>query len=266
VENRKNDRMRFRFLGGLVLPLAIAAGSCGGGGGSHPSPAPLTIECVGDSITEGITQGSETAAPERDPQGGYPGRLQAQLGSSVRVLNRGAGGSTVEQWLAAPASPDGQLFWSLVEASEWQGFPLAGPPAGATSSLVVVVGADRPDLVIILLGINDIAVDGPNLGAATVGVVADRLDAAVRQAESLARHVLISTLLPNQRDPAPLIDGVNAQIRSRHPDFLPLGERFAAAGGVQLLGDFVHPDEQGYSVLAGIVADELTRRGLVAAR
>ena len=265
---QQRDRMRFRLLVGLVLvPLAMTAAGCGGGGGgSGSSSAPLTIECVGDSITEGITLGEEKGPPERDPQGGYPGRLQALLGSSVRVLNRGAGGSTAGEWLAAPTSSDGQLLWILIDAAGWQDFSLTGPPAGATSGLGAIVGADRPGLVIILLGVNDIAVDGPNLGAATVGVVADRLDEVVRQAEAVAPHVLLSTLLANTRDPASLIEAVNEQIRSRHPDFLPLGERFAAAGGAQLLGDDVHPDQQGYAVLAGIVADELTRRGLVAPR
>jgi lysophospholipase L1-like esterase len=95
-----------------------------------------------------------------------------------------------------------------------------------------------------------------------VGLVADRLDAAVRIASAESGAVLVSTLLPNLRDPADLRDGVNAEIQARHPDALRLGERFTEAGWQSLLGDEIHPNAQGYAVLAGIVADELARRGL----
>ncbi len=76
--------------------------------------------------------------------------------------------------------------------------------------------------------------------------------------------MLLATPLPNHRDPPALVDDLARRIRAAHADALPLGERFAAADWERLLSDEVHPNEEGYELLARIVAEELERRGLIA--
>src|SRR5262249_12897590 len=65
-------------------------------------------------------------------------------------------------------------------------------------------------------------------------------------------------------DPAEPRERLNARLREEHPDALPLGERFAAASWTQLLGDEIHPSEEGYETLAEILAEELAGRGYLA--
>ncbi|HSV05903.1 MAG TPA: SGNH/GDSL hydrolase family protein, partial [Candidatus Binatus sp.] len=66
-----------------VILLAVAAPS------AASSPSAQVIACLGDSITVGITHHAD-----RDPLGGYPGRLQRRLGPRVHILNRGLSGTT----------------------------------------------------------------------------------------------------------------------------------------------------------------------------
>jgi lysophospholipase L1-like esterase len=68
-------------------------------GGSRDGAAPLTILCVGDSITYG--NGSHVRRKERDHEGNYPLSLEKKLRSicgdarSVRVINLGSSGKTL---------------------------------------------------------------------------------------------------------------------------------------------------------------------------
>jgi len=86
---------------------------------------------------------------------------------------------------------------------------------------------------------------------------------SAKQAASVARTVLLATPLPNHRDRRPG-GRSRPRIRAAHADALPLGERFATADWERLLSDEVHPNEEGYELLARIVAEELERRGLIA--
>ena len=87
--------------------------------------------------------------------------------------------------------------------------------------------------------------------------------ASPQQARTVARVVLLATILPSRRDPPAMRDALNAGLTARHPDALPLAERFAAAGWEQLLGDEIHPNEAGYELIATTLAEELERRAIV---
>ena len=72
---------------------------------------------------------------------------------------------------------------------------------------------------------------------------------------SRARAALAATLLFAAATPWVLRPWFGAR------DALPLGERFAAAGWTHLLGDEIHPSEEGYEILAAILTEELATRG-----
>jgi len=117
------------------------------------SPPTRVIACLGDSITVGVTHRGA-----RDPLGGYPGRLQRRVGPQVRVLNRGLAGTTTAFWLTDPSSEDGPRIWrGLLQL--WPDLPRAEPPRGAKSLTRATLDVDHPDLVVVLLGVNDL---GPN--------------------------------------------------------------------------------------------------------
>jgi lysophospholipase L1-like esterase len=215
------------------------------------------IACLGDSITEGIV-----TPFVRDRGGGFPGRLQRRLGDGVRVLNHGVGGSTAALWLLDPATPEGTRALQTFSAA-MPDRPAADAGSQRGSIAATVLAGDRPDLVILLIGVNDVLAHRAD-GTAAVDTVVGSVEAVRREASSVARRVLVATLLPNSRDPPALVTAVSARLRAAHPDALLLGERFEAAGGRRLLADGIHPSEEGHEVLAGIVADELVRRGLVA--
>jgi lysophospholipase L1-like esterase len=230
-----------------VLALALAA--CRG----HQTPV---ILCVGDSITAGFTR-----ARQRDPAGGWPGRLQRHLGDRAAVVNRGLGGFGTADWLRDPTR-DWFDVWGRSHAV-WADAPKGPPPEGITTLLGGVLREAEPDVVVVLLGVNELGAMAreQHPGGCEIAEGLRALRAEITDSGAVA---LISTILPNRRYPAWLVDEVNRRIRDDHPDHLPLAERFAAAGWERLLGDKVHPNEQGHEILAGIVAEELTARGLVA--
>lgn len=236
----------------VIASLVFALAACGG-----PSPAPVrTIAFVGDSITQGIVGNRQ-----RDPLGGYPSRLQRRLGGDVRVLNLGVGGASAGLWLQDPQTSEGArtlaLFGSIMPDAP------AIPDAPAARTVVgAVLHASRPDLVVLLLGINDLG-ERRDRGPAVVDEVVARIDRVYREASANAGTVLVATLLPNHRDPDDLREQINARLRAAYPDHLPLGERFAAAQWTTLLADEIHPSPEGYEVIAEILAKELVARGLV---
>lgn len=251
---RRFDESPWR-LACLAIVLA-ALGAC-------RRPEARLIVCLGDSITLGVTgqsPGGERTAV--DPLGGYPGRLQRLLGDRARVLGRGVGGAVTDFWLASPHDAAGRELWAMLGRLGWAHFEARAPSQSARTILAAVLQADHPDLVILLIGVNDIE-KGERTGQRLVAAMGANLDALVREAERVTPMVLVSTLLPNRRDPAELVAEVNARIRAAHPSFLPLGESFAAAGWERLLSDRIHPNPSGYDVLADALAEELERRGLL---
>src|SRR5262249_58459500 len=102
-----------------------------------------------------LTVGS-TGNADRDRLGRYPGRLQPRHGPGVHVLNRGLSGTTTAFWLTTPASEDGRRIWrGLLQL--WPDLPRGQPSSTATSITRATLDADRPALVVILLGVNDLA-------------------------------------------------------------------------------------------------------------
>lgn len=87
----------------------------------------IRITCVGDSITDGIGASSG--------QNNYPAQLQKILGDKYEVLNKGVSGTTV-------TNSDSRAY---TKTSRYQ------------ESLT-----SQPDIVIILLGTNDITTKGIN--------------------------------------------------------------------------------------------------------
>lgn len=227
---------------------------------------PPVIACIGDSITWGLTGSAVGGRPlVHDPEGGYPGRLQRLLGSRARVLNRGVGGSTAAQWLLAPQDPAAAPFRTLVEKGTVPDFPRAALASSTPTALEAILAADRPDIVVLLLGANDLALAHGAAPEEAARLVAERLERLAEIAAQQGYRVLVSTVLPNTRDSPAALAALNDRIRARWPDFLPLAERLAEAGGT-LLSDEIHLTEDGYALVARTLADELTRRGLLDGR
>ena len=224
--------------------------------------APPTIVCIGDSITAGIVRGAQDPADaRRDPAGGYPGRLQRRFGARAHVVNRGLPGGSARIWLLDPAG-DGAIFWDAVQRA----FPDLDTSAtiASPSILLRVLAADRPNVVVIMLGSNDLSEDPDDPQAAAKA--AERLAEVVRQARTRAPIVLIATVPPNRRDPRQLQTALNDLLRATEPDVLDVGRRFSAAGWRRLLGDDIHPNARGHALIARVIGRSLLRRGYVERR
>jgi lysophospholipase L1-like esterase len=235
-----------------ALALVAVLASCTG---SDPA-SPVRILCLGDSITVGTTRGGERDG--HDAKGGYVGRLRARLGPAAEVVGRAFGGATAAMWLEDVSSPLGA---PLVQALRQVGPPLEVYPHARVVD--AVVGTDRPDVVVVLLGTNDLlAAREPD----AVGRIMGDLHAVHDAAASGGARVLMATVLPTRRVNVAARDALNARIHAEFDDVVPFGERFADADWEHLLGDVVHPNEDGYELLAGVLADELRRRHLVASR
>jgi lysophospholipase L1-like esterase len=228
------------------------------------------ISCIGDSITQGFVRGGANHTARFDPEGGYPGRLRPLLGPSVQVSNRGIGGSSARVWLADPHDGEGNVYWNVMRKGH-DDLATTELPKDARSLVDVVIQHDRPQLVIIQLGINDIgmarlAQESEARKDEFVEQLVEQLRELERQASRGAQTVLVATLLPNHRDPDDVRRKANRRIRETFPDALPLGEKFEAAGWENLLADLIHPNEAGHQLLAETVAEELESRGLVRRR
>ncbi|HXJ35446.1 MAG TPA: SGNH/GDSL hydrolase family protein [Candidatus Eisenbacteria bacterium] len=239
---------RRAWLAAALVASGIVFGGCG-----HDAP---TIVCIGDSITEGVTRVGST-----DDAGGYPGRLQTRLGASARVVNRGVGGASTRLWLLDSREAAAEDDWWKRFRERWGTAPL--PPPGR-SLLRATLERDRPDVVVVLLGVNDVYYERtdpapPEVVARTVA----RLATIVSEARATGATVLLGTALPNHRDPPARVAALNAAVGTLAPDHLPTGERFGERDWPRLLADDVHPNGDGYQVLADVLAEELVRRGLV---
>lgn len=218
----------------LILLAALGSAGCGGGssassGSSATTPAdfefgannPLLADAFGDSITEGNGAG-------------YPSILQSMLRGgdpNWRVNNRGRSGERVEEGAAR---------------------------------LPGVLGTDHPGFVLLMEGTNNAGVgDDP-------AFIVANLQQMVQAARGNQTIPLVGTIPPNFRSfssPAivkGVIDEANAMIRSMaRSERAVLAEIHDGMNDPGLFGDAegdpLHPNTQGYAVMAGIWFDALQR-------
>lgn len=245
-----------RLLGGVAsaLALAIAAGGCGGNKMTGPSGTAATpanfdfgsndsrrVTAFGDSITLGVLEERTRSSVLRMPRAitaklltdnNYPNLLEAMLRGldpAWRVINRGAGGERT--------------------------------PAGL-KRFPGVLAADHPGFVLIMEGTNDASEgDDPAL------IVAN-LEAMVTTAQANQTIPILGTIPPDFRnDPGAqaIIDQANAMIRTAaRVRRIVLAEIFDGMNDRSLFGqapdrDPLHPNEQGYAVMAGIWFDAMQK-------
>jgi len=199
-------------------------------------PAPrlsvTRIVAFGDSITEGkFADATFSANP-------YPLLVQTMLraryttqASSITVVNRGVGGETAQQI-------NGQ---------------------GGVVRLPGVLAADRPEVLLLLEGVNDISSGNPT----TIQPMIDALRLMVRQGRSSGAQVVLATLLPERAGPGtpqtrngalPLLNQANDQIRRAAVlEGAALMDLFQGLGGTPdpwIGTDNLHPNDTGYQKVA----------------
>ena len=226
-----------RAAGALALVLAVAG--CG-----HSSDAtgptttsgaaaaaidfgsndPKTVTAFGDSITFGVLEERKRTA-HLDTQNNYPNNLQKllrQLDPTYKVLNRGLPGETVQ---------------------------------GGASRIGGVLAADRPGIILIMEGTNNASVCDSS------AFIVNNLQTMVERAKSNKTLPIIGTIPPNFRThycAQDVIDDANVLIRGlASAEGIVLAEIFDGMNNRSLFGitpdsDPLHPNEQGYQVMANI--------------
>jgi lysophospholipase L1-like esterase len=201
----------------------------------------------GDSITYGVISNFDGSILYDVSSASYPVRLQLGLttyhprqGSLFGVLNRGVPGEPV---VSVP------------------GFP------GGSVRIDSVLAIDRPQVLLLLEGINDLG------GGTSVDAVASGLQRILDRSVAAGAPVLIATMYQT----FPVING-QGQERSNGADLVPalnqrirqlanrqnvyLVDLYAAFGtGSGLVGpDGLHPTQQGFEVMASVFLAEIQRR------
>ena len=191
----------------------------------------IRITCVGDSITDGIgaSNGQNT----------YPAQLQKILGDKYEVLNKGVSGTTV-------TNSDDRAYTKTSRYRE-----------SLTS---------QPDIVIILLGTNDITTKGINTDEGKK-VFKDDYAKLVRDYENCGSRPKIMVAAPlssvdgnnkhdgrndmNEKIQIPLIREVSEEMRLTFLDT----HTYTATWTRTDIGDGLHPSDSGYVKLARYFAN-----------
>lgn len=225
----------------VSLLLLVGLGACGHGGDSTgPSttstngvnPAsfnfgsnnPRVASAFGDSITFGVLE-LKLRSLGLTTSNNYPANLQRLLQGldpAWVVLNRGVPGETT---------------------------------AGGLSRIGSVLRGDRPGVLLLMEGTNDSsACDSSD------SIVAN-LQSMVQQAKANRTLVIIGTIPPNFRTPycaQDVIDNANTKIHGMAAaEGIPVAEIFDGMNNRSLFGvapdrDPLHPNDQGYQVMANI--------------
>jgi lysophospholipase L1-like esterase len=230
------ERTGFVF---IVLTATLVIAGCGGGGkstgssaGSASAPSnfdfggndPRRASAFGDSITFGVLA-ERRASSRLVTSSNYPNILQSMLQGldpAWRVINRGVPGEHTD--------------------------------AGARRFSGVLT-VDRPGFVLIMEGTNDASADDDP------AFIVANLQSMVLQARGNKTIPVLATIPPNFRnDPTAqdIIDHANVMIRVlARSQQVVLAEIFDGMNDRSLFGlspdtDPLHPNERGYSVMAGI--------------
>lgn len=209
--------------------------------------AALRIVAVGDEITVGSPNGIS-----------FPARLGQHLGPSATVLDRGIPGATVGDWLGTLGlGPEGlRLFLSR----RWPDLGTPVLPDPRASLLTYVLAVDAPDVVLVLIGANDLRPRVPG-GATTVpAAVADRIVELAARARAAAPLVLVGTLLAGPQVAADVTRAVNERLCRAEPDCVRLDQALEAGRGLAVLQDDGVPTARGMTLIARAFAKALGRR------
>ena len=203
------------------------------------SRVPTHVACVGDSITAGVGASSSNT--------NYPAVLQTLFGSSVKVMNFGHSGATM---LSVGDLP-------YQQQSEYT----------AATSFVSGAGASAVVDVIIMLGTNDSKPYNWTVGTATRAEQFRKDCAAmVDHFTQLAPHPLVYLALP----PHAYTNTYQISGTVLHDEILPVLKQVAADKGIavidvdapttghpELFPDGVHPNDNGYKIVAQVMHDGL---------
>jgi lysophospholipase L1-like esterase len=201
----------------------------------------------GDSITYGLVSNYDGSILYDVSSASYPVRLQLglatyhpQQGSLFRVLNRGIPSESV---VSVP------------------GFP------GGVARIDSVLATDRPQVLLLLEGINDLGGDVPvDMVAAGLQYIADRSVTAgvpVMIATMFQTYPIVKqdgTERSNGAEQVPALNQRIRQIANRQNVYLV--DLYAAFGTSHTLvgADGLHPTEQGLEVMASVFMAEIQRR------
>jgi len=222
----------------LLAVGAIGYGGCGGRSSSPTGPSsstntaqfdfgansPRTVDAFGDSITFGVLEERKIGLG-LTTSNNYPNDLQKmlqKLDPAWRVINRGVGGEQVQD----------------------------GAPR-----ISVVLPFDKPGYILIMEGTNNASsCDDPSY-------IANYLHSMVSSAKANKTIPILGTIPPNFRTPTctqDVIDQTNTLIRAiAASEGIVLAEIFDGMNNRALFGqgpdsDPLHPNDQGYAVMAGI--------------
>ena len=191
----------------------------------QPADAPPSIAFLGDSLTVGV------GAP---PGRGFAWQTAERLGWSIAV----------------------------VEGFSGSGFVAGGGGRPMPDRVPAVVAAD-PDVVVVAGGSNDVF---GGYDAQAVGQAATALLTELRAGLPEARIVVVGpfpTSLAELAEPSPVRDAVRAATQTAGAQFVDAGAIVASAVSAQsdweryISADGLHPNEQGYEVMAQALAVEL---------
>jgi lysophospholipase L1-like esterase len=195
-----------------------------------------TLVAFGDSMTDGVIATQAPLFRLVSSPVSYPSQLQALLtarysAQTIVVLNEGLDGeSTTQGALRLPG----------------------------------VVSLDRPDVVLLMEGANDVE----QIADQAVGLVADNMADMIRETRARGALPYLATLPPQRpggvRAIAPdVVPGVNARLASLAADTgVVLVDIYAAFGGVagDLIGpDGLHPTAAGYEKIAETFYDAIVK-------
>jgi lysophospholipase L1-like esterase len=201
-----------------------------------PTIASTRFLAFGDSITEGVTSPASGILQRVDLPDAYPGKLQQMLAArytaqSIAVLNRGVAGERLAQ---------------------------------GVERLPGVLDADRPEVLLLLEGVN-------NIRNVPTAELANDLDDMVREALRRNIKVLLATLLPISDAREAGREGTQQAIRDLNEEIYDIARRRGLGAPVDpytvflqnpsLIGiDGLHPTAAGYTRLAEVFFEAIRQR------